>query len=121
MGYARALEAAGFTVHEYKSFGCYQGTWVAIVSKDDGPREVVRDHFGSCTLCDAFQSDMGFSDEGDDDYDARLKAFGERYTALPLVVEYMNLARRADEDGYINDDDGEALAFIAEHAREVLA
>ena len=123
MGYKLALEAAGWNVHAFERFGCYSGTWLAVVSKGAGPREVIRDTYGSCGLCDTFTAEFEDTDEDYDPtlYQLRLKAFGERYTALPLALEYMNLAREVDADGYADEDEGEILMFVAKHAREALA
>ena len=114
MGYKLALEAAGWQVHAFQSFGCYSGTWLAAVSKDGGPREVIRDTYGSCALCDTFTADFEDSDYEDDPagYDARLKVFGERYTALPFSHEIMRLTRELDDDEYLDPDDEELLAWL---------
>lgn len=59
MGYQKALEAAGAEVKEYKEFGSYQGTWMALLH--DG--RVVEGSYGSCSVCDAYEADFGYSNE----------------------------------------------------------
>jgi len=116
MGYKLALEAAGWKVHAFQHFGDYSGTWLAIVSKDAGPREVIRDSYGSCTVCDSFQAEFEDSDLEDDPlgYVERLKAFGERYTALPFEHELMPLYREIADCG-LDMDEEERLEFLTVH------
>lgn len=58
MGYTEALEATGAKVKEYKEFGSYQGTWIAII--EDG--RFIEGSYGSCSGCDSFQAEFGYSD-----------------------------------------------------------
>jgi hypothetical protein len=64
MGYAHALRTAGATIIEFKETGSYQGTWGAIVDFN-GQRSLVTGYYGSCSYCDAYQSqfDRYSSDE----------------------------------------------------------
>ena len=55
MGYAYALRTAGATIIEYKETGSYQGTWGAVVDFN-GQRSLVTGYYGSCSHCDAYQS-----------------------------------------------------------------
>lgn len=81
--YQDALVAAGCNVLAYKEFGSYQGDWLAKVEKD-GETFWVHDYFGSCSVCDALQADVGWEPWGDDspeetaEYARKLRAFGER-------------------------------------------
>jgi len=78
--YAKALEAAGAKVLLFKEFGSYQGDWLALVVLPDRSGWV-RGSFGSCSGCDAFESEFGWKDEKEDpeEYNIKLKAFGENY------------------------------------------
>lgn len=98
MGYEKAMEAAGATVHGFERFGSYQGDWWAKVTFE-GRTGFVNGCFGSCSYCDAFESEFGYSDprcethewdsEGAKDcsgcmvaeaeYEDRLAAFGKEY------------------------------------------
>ncbi len=59
MGYQEALEANGVIVKEYKLFGDYQGTWIALL--EDG--RFVEGSYGSCSGCDSFEAEFGWEDE----------------------------------------------------------
>ncbi|MGL5646619.1 MAG: hypothetical protein ACRDDY_02115 [Clostridium sp.] len=82
-GYTEALEAAGCEVLGYKEYGSYQGDWIAVV-KVDGEIGVVEGYYGSCSVCDAFESEFGYSDEDNPDYKDRLAEFGKTY--LPAMT-----------------------------------
>ncbi len=60
MGYQEALEKAGAKVLAFEAFGSYQGTWLAIVERD-GEIGIVEGSYGSCSGCDAFQSEFDYS------------------------------------------------------------
>lgn len=56
-GYHGCMQLAGATVHIFKEFGSYQGDWWAKVTY--GPFiGWVRGSYGSCSGCDAFQSEF---------------------------------------------------------------
>ena len=57
MGYSNTMEMAGAIVHDYKSFGSYQGDWYAKVTYK-GVTGYVQGSYGSCSVCDAFQSEF---------------------------------------------------------------
>jgi hypothetical protein len=81
MGYRESLEAAGAIVIAYKEFGSYQGDWFAAVVYQ-GQHGVVQGAFGSCSGCDAFEDEFGAmysSEDTPEEYQARLKKFGENY------------------------------------------
>lgn len=63
MGYSEALHAAGATVHAYNQFGSYQGDWWAKVTLPDGRQGFINGRYGSCSGCDAFESEIGYSSE----------------------------------------------------------
>jgi hypothetical protein len=87
MSYESALKAAGAAVIDFKSFGSWQGEWVALV---DYNNELgwVQGSYGSCNVCDAFQSEFGWScDEESEDYQVRLVSFGESYLDGLMTTE----------------------------------
>jgi hypothetical protein len=57
MSYQTALAAAGAVVIDTKYAGSYQGTWGSIVEYQ-GKKGLVTGSFGSCSVCDAFQSEF---------------------------------------------------------------
>lgn len=75
MGYQEALEAAGAIVLDFTKFGSYQGDWWAVVDYQ-GKRGWVNGSYGSCSGCDAFESEFGWHDE---DNQEKLAAFGKNY------------------------------------------
>jgi len=85
VGYQQALEAAGAKVLNFWEFGSYQGDWVAQV-ECDGSVKWVKGGYGSCSECDAFQSEFGYLDEEKPGYQKRLAEFGKSYLsdAQPL-------------------------------------
>ena len=60
MSYEQALEAAGAQVFVFEEFGSYQGDWWALV-KYEGEMGWVNGSYGSCSGCDAFEGEFGFS------------------------------------------------------------
>jgi hypothetical protein len=65
ISYSEALGAAGATVHEFRRFGSYQGDWYAYVTYK-GQTGFVHGSYGSCSRCDALESEFdGFSDTCD--------------------------------------------------------
>ena len=97
MSYELALEAAGCDVIEYVEFGSYQGEWLALV-KYDGQCGIVEGSYGSCSGCDSFQAEFGWYDDERDDYQERLKSFGEGYLpALPIAHYISQLEKRVDD------------------------
>lgn len=70
MSYQEAMQAAGAEVHEFQEFGSYQGDWWAKVTYK-GQTGWVTGSYGSCSGCDAFEGEFGFSNHdcnGDDYY-----------------------------------------------------
>lgn len=99
MSYELALGAAGAEVLEFQSFGSYQGDWWAYVryKKKHG---WVTGSFGSCSVCDAFEAEFGWSDNEKPDYEKRMKAFGLTYLDPLLTQEEaeMEATRNLDWD-----------------------
>lgn len=118
MSYKLTLEKAGAKVLDFESFGSYQGTWLAYVEFNN-QKGIVRGYFGSCSYCDAFQSEFEsdcntpffneedskyYSNEWEDeeitkeeydkfkiDLENKLKQFGLRYLGDILDLEYWEL------------------------------
>lgn len=67
MAYEEALEAAGAVVHAFGQFGDYQGTWWAKVTYN-GEVGWTNGSYGSCSGCDAFEAEFGFTDRGCDEH-----------------------------------------------------
>jgi len=83
MSYIEAIENAGATVHENNSFGDWQGTWLAYITYN-GQTGIVVGSYGSCSGCDAFEAEFGWSyDKGCDDhrYDAQVDCAACQKTA----------------------------------------
>jgi hypothetical protein len=80
MGYYSALEAAGAKVLEFKEFGSYQGTWLAIL--DTGL--IVEGNYGSCSGCDSFQAEFDYGT----DYTERDGKFYSDYNEEITEDEY---------------------------------
>lgn len=59
--YHWVLEEAGATVHAFQDFGSYQGDWLAKVTYN-GKTGWIKDCYGSCSGCDAFESESGWKD-----------------------------------------------------------
>ena len=128
MGYKSALEAAGAEVLAYKMFGNWQGEWWAKVNLD-GVVGWVEGSFGSCSVCDPFQSKMdGFDyrwdsvareyvDAPEEERQAALVEFGQSYlTHLQTPEEAKAWADQQllSEDTW-RDEDKEAAQFILEN------
>jgi hypothetical protein len=60
MAYEEALTATGAMVELYETFGSYQGDWWAKVLYN-GSLGWVHGTYGSCSGCDAFESEVGYS------------------------------------------------------------
>ncbi len=58
--YDGALTKAGAVVHNSKTFGSYQGMWVAEVTLPDGRKGLIQDYYGSCSGCDAFEAEFAY-------------------------------------------------------------
>ena len=115
-GYQEALEAAGAKVLTYKAFGSFQGDWYAKVEYQ-GEEGWIQGSYGSCSVCDAFESEFGYSygaEEGESEeaYNERLKKFGESY--LTVITSQEEQERLLEIT--INEDS----SYWAEEAQEVL-
>jgi len=61
MSYESALEAAGAKILAFEQFGSHQGEWYALVEYN-GERGWVNGSYGSCSGCDSFEAEFGYSD-----------------------------------------------------------
>lgn len=96
MGYQEALEAAGCTVHEFNSYGSYQGTWLAAVELPDGDRVVIRGDYGSCSGCDSYEAAFSW---GENATPEKLAEFGSSYLGSPIRdVETLHAELKWDSD-----------------------
>jgi hypothetical protein len=134
MSYEKALEAAGAKVLAFEQFGSYQGDWWALVETDDHIGWV-HDYFGSCSHCDAFESDFGYGavfEVGEHMWDRngsrvateadvapwreKLRAFGAAY--LENILTQQEAEKLAAENIEWDGNAAEMLAFIKQHAPE---
>ena len=60
MPYTKALEFAHASVMCFEKFGDYQGTWIAKVYYQ-GKHGWVTGYYGSCSGCDAFEGEFGYT------------------------------------------------------------
>lgn len=130
MGYLEAMEAAGATVHEFKEFGSYQGTWLALVTYN-GNTGWIEDSYGSCSGCDAFEAegfgyeepvigktnwdrDTPYTQADVDAYREKLAAFGRGYLErnFATLEEKLEEYRAKVAKEYAWDDDKEILAYL---------
>lgn len=132
MSYQEALEAAGANVELFETFGSYQGEWIAKI----GPNEYVMGTYGSCSGCDAFESEFGWDRDGHCEkhcyeygtnvhetcsnciegaklYQQRLADFGKTYLDTSYTKE--ELLKQFEDRGYIGEDDQELINWLKEH------
>lgn len=111
MGYKESLQAAGATVIAYKTFGDYQGTWLAKVEWN-GQIGWVEGFYGSCTFCDAFEGEFGYDSAtalGEDFWDgeyrpatqADVDAYETRFKTFGLHYLESNFATQAEKESEI--------------------
>lgn len=110
MGYHEALIAAGANVKEFKMFGSYRGTWMALLNN----KNIVEGSYGSCSGCDAFEAEFSWSDREDDpQYQQKLTAFGNHYLAgIETLDEIIAHYEYKVTQEYAWDDDREILEWL---------
>lgn len=97
-GYEAALTAAGVTVRAFRQFGTYQGEWWAEIEFPNAEVYYVNGAFGSCTYCDAFESEFGRREDEQADYAQQLRDFGRKYvTCCYTMYEAVTLLSRDGE------------------------
>jgi hypothetical protein len=134
MGYKAALEAAGCKVIEFKTFGSYQGEWLALVEYK-GERGIIEGYYGSCSHCDAFEAAFGHDDppyirDGKyiidweevtkEEYEAahkayqtKLREFGERYLLAGLYdrAHYEHRLKGLKSDDWFDSETKEYIQW----------
>lgn len=132
MGYKKCLELAGAVVIDYEEFGSYQGDWLAYVEYK-GKKGFIKDYYGSCSGCDAYEAEFGFHDHDcvDEKYYSphysgykdncklcqaeKLKAikFGEDY--LENILSYDEVLKNVSENLEWDGDANNMLEFVKKH------
>ena len=112
--YAKALEAAGAKVLAFKEFGSYQGDWWAKVILA-GETKWITGYYGSCSGCDAFQSEFGWNEEEEDPaaYAEKIKRFGQNY--VEQAMSYSDAIKKACEHIEWDSDADEMVKWIREN------
>jgi hypothetical protein len=117
MSYQEAMEADGAEVLAYQTFGDYQGTWIAKV-KYGGVVGWVSGSYGSCSACDAFESEFGCSYEDEPDYKDRLALFGRSYLQHMMTAEEaIKDAEKDIIDEWDEEDAERRISFIKENSK----
>lgn len=111
--YVRALEAAGAEILAFEEFGSDQGDWWAKVVYR-GQTGWINGSYGSCSGCDAFQSEFGWNA---DQSPQRLAAFGERY--LDEILTQEAAEAQAAKNITWDLDAPAMLAFVQAHVENV--
>jgi len=112
MSYEKAMEAAGAKIIAFENFGSYQGEWWALVSYE-GQSGWVNGSFGSCSGCDAFESEFGWNDEDKPDYQERLAEFGKGY--LETLMSQFEAVEVASKNISWDVEAEDMVKFIKEH------
>lgn len=107
--YAMALDAAGCKVHLFDRFGSYQGRWVAKVTMPDGRQGWISDCYGSCSGCDAFESENLHDNEAAD-FAKRVTEFGRQY--LDQFLTQAEMEAEASTHARYSLEDEEMLTFV---------
>lgn len=113
MGYQKALEQAGAEVLKFEEFGSYQGDWWALV-KYEGKAGWINGSYGSCSGCDAFQSEFGWFDDEKPDYKERLAEFGRGY--LDNIYTQDEAEKEAEKNLDWDYDAKEMIEYIKSNA-----
>jgi hypothetical protein len=134
MSYSEALTAAGAEVLDFKYFGSYQGDWFALVNYQ-GTKQWVHGSYGSCSVCDAFESEFNYSEEACEEhrydhddtqagcaecksahaaYQQKLVEFGRHYLNNTMTQE--EAEKSAGENIEWDSDAPEMLAYVQANA-----
>jgi hypothetical protein len=108
MGYRESLEAAGAKVVTFRNFGDWEGSWWALVMYN-GETGWASGGFGSCSGCDAFESEFDtryWNKKGHDnpEYREALVKFGRSYLDHLMTQEEAELDAEADADWDLDAD-----------------
>ena len=116
-GYRDAIEAAGFKVISYRSFGDYSGEFSAFVEDIDGSLGFITDSYGSCGGCDDYEREMEAYRKQQMTEEAANAAYGVRYRGATITYEAMiSRAKKYDAD-LVSDD--KMLEWVMSHEEEV--
>lgn len=111
MSYEDALKATGHQLLDFKNFGDYQGTWYALMSIN-GKLELVCGAYGSCSGCDAFESEFDYTMDYDHpETKEHLKRFGQQYIDNNISNPRIEL-ESAEEDAKWDLDSKEKLEWL---------
>ena len=131
MSYEEAIQKAGAEIHAFQNFGSYQGDWWAKVTFG-AETGWINGSYGSCSGCDAFESEFGYgSDKCDEhkyesdekaegcevcaekkaNYESRLIDFGKGYLGDIMTKE--EALAKASENLEWDMDAKEMVDFIA--------
>jgi hypothetical protein len=109
MSYEMTLEKAGAKVFAYKTFGDYQGTWLAFV-KYNGNKGIIEGSYGSCSGCDSFQAEFDYESteiikQEDGKYYKGNYNWNDEITKEQVIEENKLLEKRFCDFGknYLND------------------
>lgn len=114
MDYKTALEIAGAKIIVYEAFGDYQGRWFAKVEYL-GKIGWVHGEYGSCSGCDAFQSEFGYFDEINQELKMRLVEFGVKY--LDQMITQDEVLKIAGENSDWDCSADDMVKFIKDNER----
>lgn len=110
MGYIRALKAAGATVHDDYRTDDWQGTWIAHVTYE-GKDGFAVGAFGSCEVCDSWQSFEGQHHDDDFNISKEKRAqFGRGYLRHLDTLKELK-ARYQEQSGWDLEADS-TLAWL---------
>lgn len=121
MGYSEALEAAGAKIIAFQEFGSYQGDWFAFVEYQ-GKCGWVQGSYGSCSGCDAFESEFSYTPISCSEHEYEDKSGLDCSDCESVLADYKKrLAEFGASylDGFQNQDEiewdidaAEELAFV---------
>jgi hypothetical protein len=129
--YESVMQTAGATVHAFANFGDYQGTWWAKVTYE-GKTGWVKGYYGSCSGCDALQSQFDYSGdfcqdhyydrkdgcaacaEAKSEHDAKCAEFGRGL--LDHILTQEEAEKEASENLSWDLDASDGLKFLKENA-----
>lgn len=109
--YHWCLEQAGATVHAFQSFGSYQGDWFAKVTYE-GKTGWIHDYYGSCSGCDSFEAETGYSNRTPEDWKQFASDFGKKY--LNDLLTYDDVLAKARENESWDMEAADMIKFIEE-------
>ena len=109
MSYMKALTAAGAEVVRYAYFGDYQGTILAEVNYQ-GKNGYVTVFYGSCALCDPYESFVEGFDWDHELTEAELAEFGKSY--LDVMRSEEETLRRHEKDAEWDTDAEDMVRWI---------